>query len=149
MSSPGPLPGDIVLADQCAQRQQVATLTAAIFATMRSSEPSGISCMAMIESTPSLLVLKDRWTTVTLDKITGHATLQQRILLWSRKPVEFDLSDIDDIAVTSEMDGLSGSPIYHSVMHRRTGETMVLTTEEAKDAETTVKRLREFVGLTQ
>ena len=46
------------------------------------------------------------------------------------------------------MDGLSGAKIFHSVMHRRTGEVLVLTTEEAKDAEATVQRLREFVGLT-
>jgi hypothetical protein len=104
--------------------------------------------MANIESTPSLLVLKDGSTTVTFDKTSGHATLQQRILLlWNKKPVEFDLTDIDDIAVKSEMDGLSGAKIFHSVMHRRTGEVMVLTTEEAKDAEATVQRLREFVGL--
>jgi hypothetical protein len=103
--------------------------------------------MAMIESTPSRLVLKDGSTTVTFDKTSGHATLQQKILLWNKKPVEFDLDDIDDIAVKSEVDGLSGAQIYHSVMHRRTGETMVLTTEEAKSAEVTVRRLREFVGL--
>lgn len=105
--------------------------------------------MAMIESTPSRLVLKDGPTTVTFDKTSGYATLQQRILLlWNKKPVAFDLSDIDDIAVKSEMDGLSGARIFHSVMHRRTGETMVLTTEEAEAAEVTVQRLREFVGLT-
>jgi hypothetical protein len=104
--------------------------------------------MAMIESTPSRLILKDGSTTVTFDKTSGHATLQQRILLWNKRPVEFDLSDIDDIAVKSEMDGLSGAKIFHSVMHRRTGEVLVLTTEEAKDAEATVQRLREFVGLT-
>ena len=44
-------------------------------------------------------------------------------------------------------DGLSGASIYHSVLHRRSGETTVLTTEEAKDAEATVKELRGFVGL--
>ena len=104
--------------------------------------------MAMIESTPSRLILKDGSTTVTFDKTSGHAILQQRILLWNKRPVEFDLADIDDIAVKSEMDGLSGARIYHSVMHRRTGETMVLTTEEPKAAEVTVSRLREFVGLT-
>jgi hypothetical protein len=104
--------------------------------------------MAMIESTPSRLILKDGSTTVTFDKTSGHATLQQKILLWNKRPVEFDLSDIDDIAVKSEMDGLSGAKIFHSVMHRRTGEVLVLTTEEAKDAEATVQRLREFVGLT-
>ena len=104
--------------------------------------------MAMIESTPSRLILKEGSTTVTFDKTSGHATLQQKILLWNKKPVEFDLSDIDDIAVKSEMDGLSGAKIFHSVMHRRTGEVLVLTTEEAKDAEATVQRLREFVALT-
>ena len=104
--------------------------------------------MAMIESTPSRLILKEGSTTVTFDKTSGHATLQQKILLWNKKPVEYDLSDNDDIALKSELDGLSGAKIFHSVMHRRTGEVLVLTTEEAKDAEATVQRLREFVGLT-
>ena len=35
----------------------------------------------------------------------------------------------------------------HSVLHRRSGEITVLTTEEAKDAAETVKKLRKFVGL--
>lgn len=105
--------------------------------------------MAHIESTPSRLVLKDHSTTLTFDKTSGNATLQQKILLWKKKPVEFPLSEIDDIAVKSESDGLSGAPIYHSVMHRRSGEITVLTTEEARDAEATVRTLREFVGLPQ
>lgn len=75
----------------------------------------------------------------------GKASLQQKILLWNKKPVEFALSDIDDIAVKSDVDGLSGASIHHSVLHRRTGEIAVLTTEEAKDAAETVKRLREFL----
>lgn len=103
--------------------------------------------MASIDSTPSRLILKDGSTTITFDKTSGHATLQQKILLWNKKPVEFDLADIDDIAVKSEVDGLSGAPVFHSVMHRRSGEVMVLTTEEARDAEATVQKLREFVGL--
>ena len=103
--------------------------------------------MASIESTPSRLVLKDGSTTITFDKTSGNATLQRRVLLWSKKPVEFPIDDIDDIAVKSDKDGLSGASIYHSVVHRRNGEITVLTTEEAKDAEATVKTLREFVGL--
>ena len=47
----------------------------------------------------------------------------------------------------SDKDGLSGAMIYHSVLHRRTGETTILSTEEAKDAAATVKTLRGFVGL--
>lgn len=103
--------------------------------------------MANIESTSHKLVLKEGSTTLTLDKDAGMALLQHKILLWNRKPVEFPLSDIDDIAVKSETDGLSGASIYHSVLHRRSGETAVLTTEEAPEAEATVKTLRNFVGL--
>jgi hypothetical protein len=103
--------------------------------------------MTHIEETPRKLTLKAGSTTLTLDKEFGKATLQQKMLLWKKKPVEFELADIDDIAVKSEVDGLSGAPIHHSVLHRRSGEITVLTTEEAKDAAETVKKLRGFVGL--
>jgi hypothetical protein len=103
--------------------------------------------MTSIEEAPSKLVLKAGSTTLTFDKDSGKAILQKKILLWNKKPVEFPLSEIDDIAVKSDVDGLSGAEIHHSVMHRRNGEITVLTTEEAKDAAETVKKLRGFVGL--
>lgn len=104
--------------------------------------------MANIESTQHKLILKEgTTTTLTLDRESGNATLEQKRLLWKKKPVEFPLADIDDIAVKTEVDGLSGALIHHSVLHRRPGEVAVLTTEEPKDAEHTVKRLRKFVGL--
>jgi hypothetical protein len=49
--------------------------------------------------------------------------------------------------VESDKDGLSGAAIHHSVLHRRSGEITVLTTEEAEDAAATVKQLHGFVGL--
>lgn len=103
--------------------------------------------MAQIEATADKLVLKQGSMTLTLDKTSGLAMLQQKLLLWSKKPVEFPLSDIDDIAVKTDVDGLSGATIHHSVLHRRSGEIAVLTTEEAKAAAETVKMLRKFVGL--
>jgi hypothetical protein len=103
--------------------------------------------MTHIEETPRKLTLKAGSTTLTLDKEFGKATLQQKMLLWKKKPVEFELADIDDIAVKSDVDGMSGAAIHHSVLHRRTGEVTVLTTEEAEDAAETVKKLRGFVGL--
>ena len=103
--------------------------------------------MAKIENTTRKLVLKEGSTTLTLDKDTGMATLQHKVLLWNKKPVQFALSEIDDIAVKSDKDGLSGAIIHHSVLHRRTGEVALLTTEEEKDAAATVKTLRDFVGL--
>jgi hypothetical protein len=95
--------------------------------------------MAKIELTPGKLILREGSTILTLEKNSGKATLQQKVLLWSKKPVEFAIADIDDIAVKSDKDGLSGASIYHSVLHRKTGEITVLTTEEAKDADETVK----------
>jgi hypothetical protein len=35
--------------------------------------------------------------TLTLDKDSSKATLQHKILLWNKKPVEFALSEIDDM----------------------------------------------------
>jgi phosphatidate phosphatase PAH1 len=103
--------------------------------------------MTNIEETPRKLTLKAGSTTLTLDKEFGKATLQQKMLLWKKKPVEFSLADIDDIAVKADVDGMSGAAIHHSVLHRRTGEVTVLTTEEANEAAETVKKLRGFVGL--
>lgn len=103
--------------------------------------------MAKIENNAGKLVLKEGSQTLTLDKDSGKAAIQSKVLLWSKKPVEFALSEIDDIAVKSDKDGLSGATIYHAVLHRRSGETTILTTEESKDAEATVKTLRGFVGL--
>jgi phosphatidate phosphatase PAH1 len=62
--------------------------------------------MTKIETTLHKLILKAGLTTLTLDKDTGKATLQQKMLLWSKKPIEFALSDIDDIAVKSDVDAL-------------------------------------------
>ena len=103
--------------------------------------------MANITDTPRRLVLKEGSTALTLDKDSGKATLQQKILLWNKKPIEFRLSDIEDVSVKSEKDGLSGAEIHHSILRRRTGEITVLTTEEAKDAAATVSKLRGFIGL--
>lgn len=103
--------------------------------------------MARIENESNRVVLKGGSTTLTLDKAAGKAVLQRKVLFWNSKPTVFPIDDIDDIVVKSEKDGLSGATIYHSVLHRRSGETTVLTTEEAKDAEATVKELRSFVGL--
>jgi hypothetical protein len=103
--------------------------------------------MANMEITPRKLALKEGSTTLTLDKDSGKAVLQQKLLLWNKKPVEFALSDIDDIAVKSRVDAASGVTLHYSVLHRRTGETAILTTEKANEAEATVRKLRDFVGL--
>lgn len=103
--------------------------------------------MANIETESDKVVLHNGGTTLTLDKAAGEAVLERKVLFWNRKPDVFPLDEIDDIAVKSETDAMSGATLHHSVMHRRSGETTVLTTEPPEDAEATVKTLRSFVGL--
>lgn len=103
--------------------------------------------MASIETESDRVILHDGGTTLTLDKAAGEAVLQRKVLLWNKKPDVFPLAEIDDIAVKSEKDAMSGATLYHSVMHRRSGEVTVLTTEPAEEAEVTVQTLRSFVGL--
>ncbi len=78
--------------------------------------------MASIETELNRVILHDGGTTLTLDKAAGQAVLQRKILLWNKKPDVFPLAEIDDIAVKSETDAMSGATLYHSVMHRRSGE---------------------------
>lgn len=103
--------------------------------------------MASIESGTNKVVLKDGGTTLTLDKMAGKAVLQRKLLFWDRKPLEFPLADIEDIAVTSNKDAASGAMLDHSVLHRRSGETTVLNAQDEQEAEATVAALRSFVGL--
>ena len=74
--------------------------------------------MANIEQTATKLVLRAGSTALTLDKDAGKATLQQKMLLWSKKPVEFSFSDIDDIAVKSDADAMSGASRTDGRNHR-------------------------------
>jgi hypothetical protein len=100
-----------------------------------------------MENSAKRFVLTSGSNTLTLDKESGQATLQRKMFLMKLKPHSFPLSDIDDVAVKSDTDGLSGAAIHHSVMHRRNGEILVLTTEEAKEAAATVQSLRAFLGM--
>ena len=43
--------------------------------------------MANIERTANTLLLKSGATTLTLDKTVGKAVIQQKPLLWNKKPV--------------------------------------------------------------
>ena len=85
---------------------------------------SGVPAMAHIEETRAAYFenrLNDAYAREGSDK----ATLQQKMLLWNKKPAEFAIADIDDIAVKSNVNGLSGAAIDHGVLHRRTGEILV------------------------
>ena len=86
--------------------------------------------MAKIEVTPSKLILKAGSTTLTLDKDSGKQSCSKKCCCGAKSQSSSSLSDIDDIAVKTDVDGLSGATIHHSVLHRRSGEIAVLTTEK-------------------
>jgi hypothetical protein len=72
--------------------------------------------MANIENTSRKLVLKEGSTTLALDRDSGKATLRHKSLLWSKKPIEFAISVLDDIAVKSNRDDLSGATMRDTVL---------------------------------
>ncbi len=103
--------------------------------------------MARMVSDPDRVILRDRGTTLIVDKPADEAVLERKFLFWQRKPVVLPLYEIDDVVVTSETDIPSGATLCHSVMVLRSGGTEVLTTEAPEEAEATVNTLREFIGL--
>jgi hypothetical protein len=103
--------------------------------------------MPVTEKTPRRLVLKSGSTTLTLDKDTGKATLQRKMLLWRLKPVEKPLSDIADVTVDTAVDRASGVEVCHTMLITRAGEGWALAAADKKDAETNAAALRDFLGL--
>ena len=73
--------------------------------------------MPIVETTPQRLVLKSGSTTLTLDKATGKAILQRKLLLWGLKPVEAPLSEITDITIDTAVDRASGVEILSHDAH--------------------------------
>jgi hypothetical protein len=84
--------------------------------------------------------------TLALDKRSGHASLARKTLLWNRKPREFMLRDIADVAVTHYKDGASGVEVHQTVL-RLTGDDLVPLPLPDAEAEETAQALREFLGL--
>jgi len=84
--------------------------------------------------------------TLALDKRSGRASLARNILMWKRRPREFDLRDIEDVAVASHKDGASGVTVHRAVL-RLAGDAMLPLPLADAEAEPTVQALREFLGL--
>ena len=84
--------------------------------------------------------------TLELDKRSGRASLARNILMWNRKPREFDLGDIKEVAVASFKDNASGAEVHTAVL-RLVGDDVVPLPVADEDAEETARVLREFLGL--
>jgi hypothetical protein len=101
----------------------------------------------IIAHTPKVLALQSGSTTLTLDKDSGRATLQRKLLLWSRKPQEAPLSELQDVAVGAAVDRASGVELCVTMLRSNTGAAWALPAANKDDAEKTAATLREFLGL--
>jgi hypothetical protein len=103
--------------------------------------------MAIIESTPHRLVLGCGSTKLTLDKGTGKATLQRKLLFWHLKPTELPLTDFSSVTLDKAVDRASGVEIFHAMLITRAGAAWAFPTDDKPDAEKSVAALRGFLAL--
>jgi hypothetical protein len=103
--------------------------------------------MANIESTSRRLVLRSGATTLTLDKDANKASLQRKLLMWNRKPVEQPLADIVDVTLDTAVDRASGVEVCSTMIVSRPGAAWAFPATDKKDATATAQRVREFLGL--
>ena len=103
--------------------------------------------MATIESTRQRLVLRSGSTTLTLDKDAGKVSMQRKILLWNRAPIEKPLDEIVDATVDTAVDRSSGVEICNTMLISRAGEGWAVPASDKKDAEANARRIKEFLGI--
>lgn len=103
--------------------------------------------MAIIESTPRRMVLQSGSITLSLDKDADKASLQRKLLMWKRTPIEQPLSEIVDVTLDAAVDRASGVEVCNTMLVSRAGAGWAFPAADKKDAAATVQRLREFLGL--
>ena len=103
--------------------------------------------MPITEQTSQRLALKSGSTTLTLDKDTGKASLQRKILFFALKPVEQPLADIVDVTLDAAIDRASGVEVCHTMLINRAGAGWALAGADKKDAIATIAAVRAFLGL--
>ena len=101
----------------------------------------------IIENTPQRMVAQSGSTTLTLDKTSGKATLQRRLLFWNLKPLELALTEVAEFAVDAGVDRASGVEICNTMLVTRSGAALALPAADRKDAEATAAAMRGFLGL--
>jgi hypothetical protein len=104
--------------------------------------------MDIVESTPRRLVLTSGASTLMLDKDADKATLQRKLLLWNRKPVEQPLSQIVEVTADAALDRASGVETHSTMLVSRMGSAWAFPATNKREAADTVQLIREFLDLT-
>jgi hypothetical protein len=105
--------------------------------------------MTKIERTPDRLALQSGSTTIVLDKKTGEAVLQRKLLFWARKPVTRSLNSIRRVSVDTSVDAASKAEICSIMLLLREGGGWALSARDKQDATAAVATVREFLGISE
>ena len=100
-----------------------------------------------IERTPQRLAIRLGSTTVTLDKDAGKATMQRKLLFWSRKPIERPLSDVARVTLDANVDRASGVELCSTMLVMRDGGAWGFAPTGRKDATEAAAAVRDFLGI--
>ena len=103
--------------------------------------------MPVVENTPRRLVLQSGSTSLTLDKESGKATLQRKLLFWKLRPTEVPLSEVASITVDKMVDRASGVEIYSTMIVTSAGAGWAFPANDKAEAENNASTLRAFLGL--
>lgn len=102
--------------------------------------------MPIIQSTPKRLVVKSGSTTLTLDRDSGKAVLQRKVLFWNRNPAEAEIRDIKDVKVDAVVDRASGVEVCSTVFVLASGAAWAFPGADKKDAEANAAAVKSFLG---
>ena len=103
--------------------------------------------MSVLEHTSQRMALASGKTSLTLDKATGKATLQRKLLFWNLRPIEAPLSEITEVTIDKMVDRASSVEIYSIMVITRAGAGWALAAENAAQAEADAAAIRTFLGL--
>ena len=92
-------------------------------------------------------MLRSGSTTLTLDKEVGKVSMQRKMLFWNRAPIEKTLAEIVDATIDTAVDRSSGVEVCNTILISRAGEGWALPANDKKDAEATMRRIQQFLGL--
>ena len=104
--------------------------------------------MPMLKNTQTRLSIKSGSTTLTLDKTSGKTTLQRKMMLWQKKPIEKPLSEVASVSVDASVDRASGVEICHTMVIFQTGDAWALSAADKNEAQGNASAIRDFLHLT-
>ena len=103
--------------------------------------------MPILENTPTRLSIKSGSTTLTLDKTSGKITLQRKLIVLQRKPVERPLSEVVSVSVDTGIDRASGVEICHTMVIFKAGDAWALPAADKNEAQGNATALRDLLHL--